>query len=64
MAPNRPDYMATWLGLTRVGVVVALINTSLRGEGLAHCLSVAAPRRLIAAAEFAEAARVAVALMA
>jgi fatty-acyl-CoA synthase len=63
MAPNRPDYMATWLGLTRVGVVVALINTSLRGEGLAHCLSVAAPKRLIVAAEFAQAARAAVALM-
>ena len=64
MAPNRPDYMATWLGLTRVGVVVALVNTSLRGEGLAHCLGVAAPKRLIAAAEFAQAARGAVALMA
>ncbi|MDR3511644.1 MAG: long-chain-acyl-CoA synthetase [Caulobacteraceae bacterium] len=52
MAPNRPDYMAAWLGLTSVGVVVALINTNLRGDALAHCLGVAAPRRVIAAAEF------------
>ena len=31
MMPNRPEYLAIWLGLTRVGVVVALINTNLRG---------------------------------
>ena len=24
--PNRPEYMAIWLGLTSVGVVVSLIN--------------------------------------
>src|SRR5690242_10368394 len=26
---NRPDYMAAWLGITRVGGVVALLNTNL-----------------------------------
>ena len=31
MMPNRPEYMAIWLGITSVGVVVALINTNLRG---------------------------------
>ena len=31
MMSNRPEYMAIWLGLTRVGVVVSLINTNLRG---------------------------------
>ena len=36
--PNRPDYLAIWLGLTRIGGVVALINTNLAGEALAHCL--------------------------
>jgi fatty-acyl-CoA synthase len=56
MMGNRPEYMAIWLGLTSVGVVVALINTSLRGEGLSRCLGVAAPRRLIAADEFADVA--------
>ena len=29
--PNRPEYMAIWLGITRVGGVVSLINTQLRG---------------------------------
>src|ERR1700761_2992241 len=38
MMPNRPEYMAIWLGLTAIGVVVALINTQLRGPSLVHCI--------------------------
>jgi fatty-acyl-CoA synthase len=49
--PNRPEYMAIWLGVTRVGGVVALINTNLRGPSLAHCLSVAKPKHVIVAAQ-------------
>ena len=29
---NRPEYVATWLGLLKVGAVAALINTNLRGH--------------------------------
>jgi fatty-acyl-CoA synthase len=38
--PNRLDYIALWFGLTKVGVVAALINNQLAGEALAHCLGV------------------------
>jgi fatty-acyl-CoA synthase len=44
---NRAEYLAIWLGLTRIGAVVALINTHLAGEGLAHCITVAAPKHII-----------------
>ena len=44
---NRPDFLAIWLGLTRAGIRVALLNTNLRGRGLAHCIDVAAPRIII-----------------
>jgi fatty-acyl-CoA synthase len=54
MMPNRPEYMAIWLGLTTVGVVVALINTQLRGASLAHCIDAVTPKHLIAAAGFSE----------
>ncbi len=64
MAPNRPDYMAAWLGLTSVGVVVALINTNLRGDALSHCVAVAEPVCLIASTEFAEVAEAAAARVA
>jgi fatty-acyl-CoA synthase len=47
LMPNRPEYMAVWLGLTRIGVVVALINTNLRGPSLAHCLAVADGKLII-----------------
>jgi fatty-acyl-CoA synthase len=56
MAHNHPGYMAAWLGLSSVGVVVALINPNLRGEALAHSLAAAAPRRLIATDELAQTA--------
>jgi fatty-acyl-CoA synthase len=48
--PNRPEYMAIWLGLTKVGVVVALVNTNLSGLSLAHCINVAKPEHIIVAA--------------
>ena len=49
--PNRPEYMAIWLGLTSVGVVVALINTNLAGSSLAHCVKIVAPKHVIVAVE-------------
>src|ERR1700733_7393852 len=39
--PSRPDYIAAWLGITKVGGVVALINTKLVGRSLSHCIDVA-----------------------
>jgi fatty-acyl-CoA synthase len=39
--PSRPDYIAAWLGITKVGGVVALINTKLVGHSLSHCVDVA-----------------------
>jgi fatty-acyl-CoA synthase len=54
LAPNRPEYLACWLGVTRVGGVVALINSNLRGEALAHCLKVSGARHLIVDAELAD----------
>src|SRR5213593_4921906 len=49
--PNRPEYLAIWLGVTRVGGVVALLNTNLAGSALAHCIDLVAPRHVIVAAE-------------
>src|SRR5438477_1934695 len=49
--PNRPEYMAIWLGITRAGGIVALLNTNLAGPSLAHCVNIVAPKHLIVAAE-------------
>ena len=54
MMPNRPDYMAVWLGITAVGGVVSLVNTQLRGPSLAHCIDIVTPAHAIVAAECVE----------
>jgi len=51
---SQPDYVAIWLGLTRIGVVVALINHHLAGPALAHCVRIATPRLVIASPALAE----------
>ena len=52
--PSRPEYIATWLGLSSVGVVVALLNTQLRGHSLVHCVDVVKPQHVIVSSEFSE----------
>ncbi len=51
MMPNRPEYLAVWLGVTRVGGIVSLLNTGLRGPALAHCINIVVPKHIIVAAE-------------
>ncbi|HEX6866285.1 MAG TPA: AMP-binding protein, partial [Caulobacteraceae bacterium] len=38
--PNRLEYVPLWYGLTKVGVIGALVNNNLAGAGLAHCLTI------------------------
>ncbi len=57
LMPNRPEYLAIWLGLTRAGATVALLNTNLTGASLAFCIDIVAPRHVIVAAELVGRAR-------
>jgi fatty-acyl-CoA synthase len=52
LMPNRPEYLAIWLGITRMGGVVALLNTNLVGQSLAQCIQAASAKHLIVATEF------------
>ena len=61
--PNRPDYVAAWLGVTLAGGVVALLNTHLTGAALAHAIRIVAPGHLIVAAELVEEAVAALSLL-
>ncbi len=47
LMPNRPEYLAFWIGMSRAGVITALINTNLPGAALAHCVNVAAAKALV-----------------
>ena len=50
---NCPEYFALWLGLSRIGVTVALINTNLTGEPLRRSLDIVRPRHVVIGASFA-----------
>ena len=52
---NQPDYLAIWLGISKIGGVVALLNTNLSGASLAHSVNVVSPKFMIVAAELANA---------
>ena len=51
---SRPDYVAAWLGITKIGGVAALINTKLVGPSLSHCINVAKADHVVLAADLAE----------
>lgn len=48
MMTNRVEYLAAWLGFSKVGISTALINTNLTGEGLAHCLAISGAFQVVA----------------
>ena len=49
--PNRLEYFAIWYGLSKVGVVTALINNQLTAAPLAHSLNISGANHLIVDAE-------------
>jgi fatty-acyl-CoA synthase len=49
LMPNSPHYFAIWLGLSRIGVTTALLNTHLSGERLSHCIRAVSPRAIVVA---------------
>jgi fatty-acyl-CoA synthase len=53
---NCAEYLAIWLGITRVGGVVSLLNTNLIGGSLAHATGAVAPRHVIVGADLADVA--------
>jgi fatty-acyl-CoA synthase len=45
--PNRIEYLPIWYGLTKVGVITALINNTLSGLALTHCLDISGAAHVI-----------------
>jgi len=44
---NRAEYVPIWFGLSKVGVIPALLNYQLAGPALAHCLNISEAKHLI-----------------
>jgi acyl-CoA synthetase (AMP-forming)/AMP-acid ligase II len=54
---NKPEYVGVWLGLSKLGVVTALINTNLKHDSLLHCINVANASIVVYAANLEECKR-------
>jgi fatty-acyl-CoA synthase len=51
---NRPEFLATWAGLAKLGVTAALLNTNLTGRALRHALAAARADHLVLGSECVE----------
>ena len=51
---NRPSYVSTILALNKIGAIGVLINTSLKGEPLIHCINSSNSKKCIFGAELSE----------
>ena len=49
---NSPEYVALWLGMAKIGVHAALINTNLRGDALLHCVNVSDAKAVVYGKQF------------
>lgn len=52
---NRAQFIAIWLGITKIGAKVTMVNTAIKEKGLVHCLKVTDPKIVIYGAELSEA---------
>ena len=51
---NRPEYVAIWIGLSKIGIVTALVNNNLRGKSLLHALTIVDAKAIIFETTLAE----------
>ena len=52
---NSPEYVALWLGMAKIGIYPAFINTNLRGDALLHCVTVSDAKAVVYGKQFGEA---------
>lgn len=55
MLENRPEYIAAVIGLAKIGVTIALLNSSQIGKVLAHSINLVKPIAILAGQECADA---------
>ena len=53
-ARNRIEYVALWFGLSKLGIIPALLNYQLSGKALAHCVNISDAAHVILDVEMGE----------
>ena len=54
MLPNSPEFLATWLGLARIGVIEVPINTAYRGDLFAYILNKAECQAIVISSQWVD----------
>ncbi|WP_216829881.1 ATP-dependent acyl-CoA ligase [Alkalihalobacterium elongatum] len=54
MLPNSPEFLATWLGLARLGVIEVPVNVGLRGDLLAYILNKAECQAIVISSQWVD----------
>ena len=44
---NRPEFVVTWLGLAKVGIITAWLNNTIMGQPLVHSVSISSAKLLV-----------------
>ena len=52
---NSPEYVAIWIGISRIGAIVSLLNSHIAGDSLAHAVNVVKPKHVIVGAALSDA---------
>lgn len=51
---NKPEFICIWLGLSKLGVIIPLINTNQRLAPLVHSITIAKSQAIIFGVELSE----------
>jgi acyl-CoA synthetase (AMP-forming)/AMP-acid ligase II len=51
---NRPEFIAFWVGMAKIGVITALVNYNVRGKPLAHSIAVSGAKLVVTGNEVAD----------
>ena len=51
---NKPEYIFTWFGLSKVGINIAFLNNNIKRKSLAHCIKKSGSRSLIISSDLME----------
>lgn len=54
---SRNQYVGLWLGMAKIGVEAALVNSNVRQESLLHCINVSQSKAVVFGSELAEGER-------
>ena len=52
-ARNRIEYIPLWFGLSKLGIIPALLNYQLAGKALAHCVNISGAELVVMVVEMA-----------